>query len=123
MTDLKRIDPASVPGVFRRNGLIPTRGASGLIAARHGGRGCSVAGAMVIDVLGRRAYDFLPCRQYEEGMAKTVGLDREYFNNVWRGWNGQDASRDSERAIEGHADGRAAWLACVEAGLVTESTS
>jgi hypothetical protein len=39
------------------------------------------------------------------------------------GWDGEDCSEyDPDEEREGHADGRAAWLACVESGLV-EPTS
>jgi len=125
---LKRIDPASVPGVFRKHGLKPERGGYNLHVVSIGEHdGCCVLTACAVDRIGREGVGDLDrdlrYLTVAVQIADLIGVDRIYGMHVTRGWDGKSLAHDAtptERA--GHADGRAAWQACVEAGL-TEPAS
>jgi hypothetical protein len=117
MSEMKRIDPKAVPEVFRRLGLKPIQGSYNAYGIARGEADCCVFTALAVDRVGLEAIG-------DDDTEIAAGYDNgDYSGGVVYGWDGEpvEASWSDEMRL-GYADGRAAWLACVEAGLV-EPTS
>ena len=119
---MKRIDPTTVPDVFRRRGLTPVCG--DWVGDADEGE-CCILSALYCDARGcthppeclreiNRASDELNL------IVPAIGLDdREYALGVYSGWDhDNDATPETPESYrQGYADGAAARAACVAAGL------
>lgn len=130
---MKRIDPAAVPDVFKRLGLVPIVGdwvadeAEGeccvLSALYCDAKGCEDTSVCLGEIQGKTEYGPDSPNEGEllQFIAAPIGLDPEYASGVYCGWdNGHSLVHESaspERK-QGHIDGFEARKACEAAGIL-----
>lgn len=130
-----RIDPATVPDLFRRLGLTPITSSFG---GDLDGKPCGcITTALLMDRLGPdegrklagwaqgKNYDSsITMREIMDRMAGPIGLDPDYASGLAGGWDGSSGKPDSAylgtkcpayRA--GYEDGYNALMACRAAGI------
>lgn len=123
MKKFKRIDPQAVPEICRKRKIVPVRG----VYVGASGRRCAACavGIHLIDAVGKKAALAI-MRAWQE-LELAGGYDPNYIEGLSNGWEGcvlnycwrLNIAHSPDRFRAGHRDGKAAWKACVNAGLVS----
>lgn len=115
---LQRIDPSTVPDLYRRVGMRPKK----RIYRNEDNCGC-IIGALAAD----RGVDLMVIsgNGFEDTAQSLGGLTGSYVYGLTLGFDGASDARcrlldhqNESDHLAGHADGKAAWEALVEAGMV-----
>lgn len=138
MSELKRIDPASVPEKFKALGVTPQRGLFICVPdinvpSEFTSSGTCLACACGIDLIETVGFDeaHATIREWENAadsgwifdiLESKTGRHAGYLEGLSGGWEGSRRGRFSsnEATDAGWEDGNAAWDACVEAGIAVD---
>lgn len=114
---LKRIDNETVVASFRKIGMRPIR----RDYVTKDRKGCCAMTAVAINLLKPRGFQM---DRFNVGtVAKNnLGVSDLYFAGFITGWDGDDLSHEAKASefCKGVSDGRTAWQACYDDGLIGE---
>lgn len=114
---LKRIDHETVVASFRKVGLKPIR--RDYVAKDR--KGCCAMTAVAINLLKPRGFAL---DRFNVGLVakQNLGVSDRYFSGFITGWDGHDVSHETKSSEfnNGVSDGRTAWQACYDDGLIGE---
>lgn len=121
---MKRSIPSEFPAKYTNNNVTPSR--THYLCGGRDNMTC-YACAIGIEAISEVGVD-AACEAYHReslhnGLVRVSGLDRDYANGLEDGWQGVTNPPIRPYTDEYHAgiaDGKAAWEACVLAGLVDD---
>lgn len=115
MSDLKRIDPEAIPGLYRKWDRL--RPAQRCFYGWEGSLRCCINTILAVEAVGFqkavRTANGLEFWWDARCLAALSGLDPDYAIGLAMGWDGTSRGDLADGAVSlGYEDGRTAWEAC-----------